>query len=78
MFIQQQFNSLAKLRRPFPQTDGGGEVHCRARRHFAGPSDELFGVTLAAGELGGYGIGKGFLVEPHAATHEPQKRLGPE
>ncbi len=48
------------------------------RRHLAGPGNELFGVALAAGKLGGSGIGKGFLVVPHAATDEPQKRLRPE
>ena len=44
----------------------------------AGPGDELFGVLLAAGELGGCGVGEGFLVKAQAAAGEPEERVGPE
>ena len=44
----------------------------------SGPGDELFGVSLAAGDLGGCGVGEGFLVEPQAAAGEPEERVCPQ
>ncbi len=61
------------------------EERCRAcwaassgTGNVAGPGDELFGVLLAGGELGGCGVGEGFLVEAQAAAGEPEERVGPQ